>query len=79
MRYLLYFSGVLLNRLPHVKGATVVRATKIELSNLPGAKTWLQIDGETAGELPATIEIVPDALTVLLPRRYIGQSRQAKR
>ena len=78
-RYLHYFSGVLLNRLPRTKGATVVRATRIELSNLPGAKTWLQIDGETAGELPATIEIVPDALTVLLPKPYIERSRKAER
>ena len=79
LRYLLYFSGVLLNRLPRVEGATVVRASKIELSNLHGAKTWLQIDGENAGELPATIEIVPGALTVLLPRRYIDQSSKARR
>ncbi len=79
LRYLHYFSGVLMNRLPRIKGAKVLRATRIELSNLPGAKTWLQIDGETAGELPATIEIVRDALTVLLPRRYIEQSRKAKR
>jgi diacylglycerol kinase (ATP) len=79
LRYLHYFSGVLLNRLPHIKGAKILRATKIELSKLPGAKTWLQIDGETAGELPATLEIVPRALTLLLPRRYIEQSRKAKR
>ena len=78
-RYLLYFGGVLLNRLPQTKGATVLRASKIELTNMPGAMTWVQIDGETAGELPATIEIVPDALTVLLPKRYIDKSRKAAR
>ena len=78
-RYLLYFSGVLLNRLPRTKGATVMHARKIELTNIPGAKTWLQIDGETAGELPATIDIVPEALTILLPKRYIDRSRKAGR
>jgi len=78
-RYLVYFSGVLLNMLPRINGATVLHATKIELSNLPSATTLLQIDGETAGELPATLEIVPDSLTVLMPRRYVERSRSTVR
>ena len=31
----------------------------------------LQTDGEFAGELPATVEIVPDALTLLMPPSYV--------
>ena len=78
-RYLVYFTGVLFNMLPRIKGATVLHTDKIELSSIPGGKTWLQVDGETAGELPATIEIVPDALTVLMPKRYVERARSTVR
>ncbi len=77
-RYLMYFSGVLMNRLQHTKGATVLHTDRIELNRLPQGKTWLQVDGETAGEVPATIQIVPDALTVLMSKRYIDRSRNGK-
>jgi len=33
-------------------------------------KAYVQIDGEYAGRLPAEVNIVPDALTVLLPEDY---------
>jgi len=32
---------------------------------------YIQIDGEYAGKLPAEIRIVPDALTLLVPRAYL--------
>ena len=78
LRYLHYFTGVLLNRLPKTKGATVLHTDRAELRSLPQGKTWLQIDGETAGEVPATIKIVPDALTVLMSKAYIERSRKSK-
>ena len=77
-RYLVYFGGVLLNMLPRIKGATVLHTDKIELVGVPGAKTFLQVDGETAGELPASIEIVRDALTVLMPKQYVERGRKAE-
>ena len=33
-------------------------------------RVYLQIDGEFAGQLPAEIHIVPDALTLLVPEGY---------
>jgi diacylglycerol kinase family enzyme len=33
----------------------------------PGQPIYFELDGELVGELPATIEILPDALTVLVP------------
>jgi len=33
-------------------------------------RVWVQVDGELAGYLPAEIRIVPDAITLLLPRSY---------
>jgi len=32
---------------------------------------YVQVDGEYAGRLPASVEIVPDALTLLIPPEYI--------
>ncbi|MCX6594063.1 MAG: diacylglycerol kinase family lipid kinase [Acidobacteria bacterium] len=65
-RYLKYFAGVVLNRLPGMSGVTVARARRIEFG--PGAPA--QIDGEAWGHLPATIETVPDALSLLIPDTY---------
>ena len=37
-----------------------------------GRAVYMQTDGEPMGVLPATISIVPDALTILIPRGYAG-------
>lgn len=71
-RYLKYFSGVLLNRLDGMSGVTVTRAQSLSLRPLNGANVDLQVDGEYAGHAPAQFEIVPDALRILLPRRFKG-------
>ena len=31
---------------------------------------YVQVDGEYVGRLPATVEIEPDALTLLIPPAY---------
>lgn len=67
--YLKYFYGVLTNRLQGMKGVTIMRATSIELDHAKGT-SLAQIDGEPAGPLPAKVELVPDALTLLLPGSY---------
>ncbi|MDX2182020.1 MAG: diacylglycerol kinase family protein [Bryobacteraceae bacterium] len=65
-QYLRYFTGVLLKRLDRMPGVTLRRATSVEF---PGAGP-AQIDGEAAGHTPARIEIVPDALSLLMPDTY---------
>lgn len=30
----------------------------------------MQVDGEYAGRLPATVEMAPDSLTLLIPMEY---------
>ena len=32
---------------------------------------YIQVDGEYAGRLPATVEVVKDAVTVLVPPEYL--------
>ena len=46
---------------------SVARARRIEFGE---AGALVQIDGELVGETPATIDIVPDALTLLVPRDF---------
>jgi diacylglycerol kinase (ATP) len=72
--YLKYFSGVLVKRLDGMSGVTLTRATRVELRPVGAVDAALQIDGETAGFVPARVEIVPDALTVLLPKSFVDQS-----
>jgi len=38
----------------------------------PKTSTYFEVDGELAGQLPVRFEVVPDALTVLAPRRFLS-------
>jgi diacylglycerol kinase family enzyme len=67
--YLKYFAGVGLNRLKGMSGVEVLRGTSIEFFG-PDAPVFAQLDGEAAGPIPGRAEIVPDALTLLMPASY---------
>ncbi len=66
-RYLFYFLGVLLRILPTLRGINIERATTLELRAPTDSRIYVQVDGEFAGHLPADVEIVESALTLLLP------------
>ena len=36
-------------------------------------RIYIQTDGEAVGVLPATISTIPDALTLLMPKRYANR------
>jgi diacylglycerol kinase (ATP) len=66
LRYLFYMLAVSVRQVQRMPGVHTVRSTRIEvLGDAP-----MQIDGEYVGRSPATIEIVPDALTILVPESY---------
>jgi diacylglycerol kinase family enzyme len=44
---------------------------------LHGEGIFTQVDGELAGKLPITAEIVPDALTLLLPAAFVAREKSA--
>ena len=75
IRYLKYFSGVLLKTLHRMSGVHLLRARSIEF--MPVAETPvemeidMQIDGEYAGLAPGRIEIAEERVRLLLPREYI--------
>jgi YegS/Rv2252/BmrU family lipid kinase len=68
--YVKYFAGMALKRLEGMDGVTIVRASEVRIGEPSDARAYIQIDGEFAGQLPAELKIVPDALTVLVPRAY---------
>ncbi len=71
-RYLEYLASVLANRLHETEGASVLHALKVEFRSTGDAQIYVQVDGELAGGLPASVEIVPDALTLLMPPHFRG-------
>jgi diacylglycerol kinase (ATP) len=66
LRYALYMVAVTLRQVQRMPGVRTVRARRVEFSGV----AHLQIDGEYGGGLPASFEIVPDALTLLTPPSY---------
>ena len=67
-RYFLYAAAVLLRqhlRLSDVELAEGLRADCV--GEDPDTPIYFELDGELVGKLPATFEVVPDALTLLAP------------
>jgi YegS/Rv2252/BmrU family lipid kinase len=75
MRYLPYLLGVVLKRAHRMKGCTVLRGRSVACSTAVGGDIYFQIDGELSGKLPVTAEIVPDALTLLVPPEYLKREQ----
>ncbi len=72
LRYLKYLAGAAAGTLRNMKGITVLKARRLELLAPGDPPVYVQVDGEAAGRLPATVEIVPDALTLLVPEDFRG-------
>ena len=73
LRYVKYFAGMAMNRLVGMKGVSVLRADQVEISGASERSVYVQIDGEFSGQLPASIRIVPNALTLLIPPAYAAR------
>jgi diacylglycerol kinase family enzyme len=71
-RYLTYLIGLMTRRLGRMSGVSVIRTDSMKLWGPNDSRVYVQIDGEYAGRLPASIRVVPDALTMLLPKEYCG-------
>jgi diacylglycerol kinase (ATP) len=69
-RYLRYLTGIAVNRLEGMEGVTILRARRAQFRCPADDRVYVQVDGEYVGRLPATVEIEPDALTLLIPPAY---------
>lgn len=70
VRYVKYLIGLALKRLNGMRGIDMSRTASAALSCPGDGPVFVQVDGETAGCLPAEVSIVPDALTLLVPPSY---------
>jgi diacylglycerol kinase (ATP) len=77
--YLKYFAGVLTRQLGRMKGVTLVRTQQVQFAVSSNSSVYVQVDGEYAGRLPATVEIVPDALTLLVPSVFSTRIRGSQK
>lgn len=67
--FLKYMLGVMVRRHQSMRGVTILRTRKV-LFSASRNKTHLQVDGEYADLAPAAVEIVPNALTLLVPPQF---------
>jgi len=65
--YTKYMLGVLTGRMQGMSGVTVLRTRKALLSSTDRGQAYVQVDGEFAGTIPASVEFAPSALTLLVP------------
>jgi YegS/Rv2252/BmrU family lipid kinase len=67
-RYFLYAAVVLAHKHLHLGDVELVQTRKLCCAARDAGETIrFELDGELVGSLPATFEIVPDALTLLVP------------
>ena len=67
-RYFAYVAAVVARMHPRLSDVTMVKTQRIHCATVDAKDTIrFEVDGELAGRLPATFEVVPDALTLLVP------------
>lgn len=71
--YIRFFGAVMTNRLQNTRGVTLLRATRVQVNAPEDERIYIQADGESVGVLPAAVSTVPDALTLLMPKRYANR------
>jgi diacylglycerol kinase (ATP) len=50
---------------PEKTGATIVKGNRVGIDS--DRQIWVELDGEVVGTLPMTFEVLPDALSVIVP------------
>ncbi len=75
LRYLHYLLGVALKQVDRIDGCTVLRGRSVTCPAPNSGGIYVQVDGELAGQLPITADILPDALTILVPPEYLAREQ----
>jgi diacylglycerol kinase family enzyme len=74
-RYLGYFAALMAGRLSSTPGVTILRSRQVEFGPPANPAVYMQIDGEGVGRPPASVSIVPESLTLLVPDRFLQLAR----
>jgi len=77
VRYLPYLVGVTLGQAARMNGCTILHGRTVTCQRRSGEPVYVQVDGELAGTLPVTAEIIPDALTLLVPPQYYAREQSS--
>ena len=73
LRYVNYLAQIAARKLDQLPDVTFHRASRAELFPLDSDRIYVQVDGELAGRLPATVEMAAHGVKVLLPARYADE------
>jgi len=57
--------GACMRGRPEIEGVSLIKGTRIKANS--SREPWVEADGELLGPLPMTFEVVPDALSVIVP------------
>jgi len=76
LKYFLYTPALILRQHLRFRSVETIKTEKLECSPAKNDDTiFFEVDGELTGRLPATFEIIPDALTILMPERKTSRRR----
>jgi diacylglycerol kinase (ATP) len=73
LRYLLYLPACWIGRLHRLNDVHFIKSNSVRCEGLRSDPIYAQVDGEASESLPVTFSIVPDALTVVVPRNFRAQ------
>jgi diacylglycerol kinase family enzyme len=68
LRYMTYLPLLCAGQLRRARHMEFWKTSSLECTPIDGRPVFLQVDGEPHGRLPAQFKIVPDALTLAMPR-----------
>ncbi|MEJ7608093.1 MAG: diacylglycerol kinase family protein [Bryobacteraceae bacterium] len=71
--YVKYLIGVVSGKLAGMSGVSVLQVQELLIESPNGPGIYIQIDGEFVGALPARLQIVPAALTLLVPPAFYNK------
>ncbi len=77
--YFKYLLGLTTGRLAGMQGVLFSKARCVRASVPEHERIYVQVDGESAGSLPAAVSIVPDAVTLLIPPAYMSRAQEIRR
>jgi diacylglycerol kinase (ATP) len=73
IRYFRYAIGVLTRTHPRLSDVRLLSGSCVRCTiENPEEAVYFELDGEMAGRIPVTFDIIPDALTLLVPRAFIA-------
>jgi diacylglycerol kinase (ATP) len=67
LAYVKYMLGTLTGRLEGMRGVTILRTRKAAFQGARRGDVHVQVDGEYAGLAPGRVELIPNALNLLVP------------